>query len=172
MWDLPRCRIWSSCIRRSGHWRACAWRGSRSIWRGCACDRTLFRSWTPRRSISWRSWRNWTYMTTSWRALETLWINLSIWGELPSVRTMLLLVCGNRNAYCGCVRWWIYCSTLDLSFNLLRSVPDRLEFLHSLETIYFVQNKISKISGFASCTKLRSLELGGNKIRVRLCLVL
>ncbi|CAA7267154.1 unnamed protein product [Cyclocybe aegerita] len=56
-------------------------------------------------------------------------------------------------------------SVLDLSFNLLRSVPDRLEFLTSLDTIYFVQNKISKISGFTSCSTLRSLELGGNRIR-------
>ncbi|KAJ3505604.1 hypothetical protein NLJ89_g7329 [Agrocybe chaxingu] len=56
-------------------------------------------------------------------------------------------------------------SVLDLSFNLLRSVPDRLEFLTSLDTIYFVQNKISKISGFTSCCTLRSLELGGNRLR-------
>jgi len=55
---------------------------------------------------------------------------------------------------------------LDLSFNLLRSVPDGLEFLNALHTVYFVQNKISKITGLASCTNLRSLELGGNKIRV------
>ena len=57
-------------------------------------------------------------------------------------------------------------SILDLSFNLLRNVPDRLDHLVSLHTIYFVQNKISKITGLASCTSLRSLELGGNKIRV------
>ncbi|KAF8899939.1 hypothetical protein CPB84DRAFT_1779760 [Gymnopilus junonius] len=46
---------------------------------------------------------------------------------------------------------------LDLSFNLLRSVPDRLEFLPSLQTVYFVQNKISKITGLG--------HLGGNRIR-------
>ena len=57
-------------------------------------------------------------------------------------------------------------SVLDLSFNLLRSVPERLEFLPSLHTIYFVQNKISKITGLTSCINLRSLELGGNRIRV------
>ncbi|KAF8149846.1 hypothetical protein B0H34DRAFT_731405 [Crassisporium funariophilum] len=56
-------------------------------------------------------------------------------------------------------------TVLDLSFNLLRAVPDRLEFLTSLHTIYFVQNKISRIDGLASCSNLRSLELGGNKIR-------
>jgi Leucine-rich repeat (LRR) protein len=55
---------------------------------------------------------------------------------------------------------------LDLSFNLLRNVPDRLEYLTSLHTIYFVQNKISKITGLTSCSLLRSLELGGNRIRV------
>lgn len=56
--------------------------------------------------------------------------------------------------------------TLDLSFNVLRSVPEGLDAFPVLDTIYFVQNKISKISGFTSCTTLRSLELGGNKIRV------
>lgn len=58
-------------------------------------------------------------------------------------------------------------SVLDLSFNLLRHVPEALLHLHSLKTVYFVQNKISKISGFGSVgATLRSLELGGNKIRV------
>lgn len=56
-------------------------------------------------------------------------------------------------------------TVLDLSFNLLRAVPDRLECLTSLQTIYFVQNRISSISGLSSCGTLRSLELGGNKIR-------
>ncbi|KAF8992844.1 L domain-like protein [Cyathus striatus] len=54
---------------------------------------------------------------------------------------------------------------LDLSFNLLRSIPDRLDHLHALCTIYFIQNKISKISGLQSSLNLTSLELGGNKIR-------
>ena len=57
-------------------------------------------------------------------------------------------------------------SVLDLSFNVLRAVPDTLEHLTSLKTIYFVQNRISKITGLESVTTLRSLELGGNKIRV------
>ena len=65
---------------------------------------------------------------------------------------------------------WIFVRVLDLSFNLLRAVPDRLECLTSLQTIYFVQNRISKISGLSSCVTLRSLELGGNKIRVGLFL--
>jgi len=56
-------------------------------------------------------------------------------------------------------------SVLDLSFNLLRAVPDTLEHLKSLRTIYFVQNRISKITGFQSTSTLTSLELGGNKIR-------
>ena len=59
------------------------------------------------------------------------------------------------------------CSVLDLSFNLLRHVPEALSHLHSLKTIYFVQNKISKITGLGSVGgTLRSLELGGNRIRV------
>lgn len=56
--------------------------------------------------------------------------------------------------------------TLDLSFNLLKTIPEGLASLTSLRTIYFVQNRISKISGLESCINLRSLELGGNKIRV------
>ncbi|QRW18057.1 protein phosphatase 1 regulatory subunit 7 [Rhizoctonia solani] len=56
--------------------------------------------------------------------------------------------------------------TLDLSFNLLRSVPHGLERHRYLHTIYFVQNKISKISGVSGLSgSLRSLELGGNRIR-------
>jgi protein phosphatase 1 regulatory subunit 7 len=58
-------------------------------------------------------------------------------------------------------------SVLDLSFNLLRHVPEALSHLHSLKTVYFVQNKISKITGLGSVgATLRSLELGGNRIRV------
>jgi len=58
-------------------------------------------------------------------------------------------------------------STLDLSFNLLKAVPDTLEKLTSLKTIYFVQNRITKISGLSGVgSTLRSLELGGNRIRV------
>ncbi|OAX41182.1 L domain-like protein [Rhizopogon vinicolor AM-OR11-026] len=57
-------------------------------------------------------------------------------------------------------------AVLDLSFNLLRHVPEALSHLHSLKTIYFVQNKISKITGLGSVGgTLRSLELGGNRIR-------
>ncbi|KAG6878217.1 hypothetical protein C0993_010637 [Termitomyces sp. T159_Od127] len=55
--------------------------------------------------------------------------------------------------------------TLDLSFNLLKTIPEGLASLVCLHTVYFVQNRISKISGFESCIKLRSLELGGNRIR-------
>lgn len=55
---------------------------------------------------------------------------------------------------------------LDLSFNLLKAVPESLKYLRSLHTVYFVQNRISKITGLEMSTKLRSLELGGNRIRV------
>ncbi|KAF9069257.1 L domain-like protein, partial [Rhodocollybia butyracea] len=56
-------------------------------------------------------------------------------------------------------------SVLDLSFNLIRSVPDSITYLTSLKTIYFVQNRITKITGLNSLISLRSLELGGNRIR-------
>ncbi|KAK0223142.1 L domain-like protein [Armillaria fumosa] len=55
--------------------------------------------------------------------------------------------------------------TLDLSFNLLKHIPDALERLANLETVYFVQNRISRIEHLGMCTKLKSLELGGNRIR-------
>ncbi|KAI0303814.1 L domain-like protein [Multifurca ochricompacta] len=55
---------------------------------------------------------------------------------------------------------------LDLSFNLLKSIPDTLHHLTSLRTAYFVQNRISKITGLQGVgATLRSLELGGNKLR-------
>jgi len=60
-------------------------------------------------------------------------------------------------------------SVLDLSFNLLKSIPDTLHHLTSLRTIYFVQNRITRITGLQGLGEtLRSLELGGNKLRVSL----
>ncbi|KAK7033064.1 LRRcap domain-containing protein [Favolaschia claudopus] len=56
-------------------------------------------------------------------------------------------------------------SVLDLSFNLIRTVPEALQQLPALHTVYFVQNRISKISNLQASVSLRSLELGGNKIR-------
>lgn len=58
-------------------------------------------------------------------------------------------------------------SVLDLSFNLLKSIPDSIEHLHSLKTLYFVQNRILRISNLSGVgATLRSVELGGNRIRV------
>ncbi|KAF5377339.1 hypothetical protein D9757_008022 [Collybiopsis confluens] len=54
---------------------------------------------------------------------------------------------------------------LDLSFNLVKSIPESIAQLKSLKTVYFVQNRILKITGLDSLTSLRSLELGGNRIR-------
>ncbi|KAH7911090.1 L domain-like protein [Hygrophoropsis aurantiaca] len=57
-------------------------------------------------------------------------------------------------------------TTLDLSFNLLRNIPENITHLTSLQTVYFVQNRISKINSIGSLgSTLRSLELGGNRIR-------
>lgn len=58
--------------------------------------------------------------------------------------------------------------TLDLSFNLIKTIPDALEHLPTLRVVYFVQNRISTISNLDKATDLTSLELGGNRIRVRL----
>jgi protein phosphatase 1 regulatory subunit 7 len=61
----------------------------------------------------------------------------------------------------------IFTRVLDLSFNNLKHVPSCLSHLTSLRTIYFVQNRISHIQNLSSLGKtLRSLELGGNRIRV------
>ncbi|KAG7089781.1 hypothetical protein E1B28_011433 [Marasmius oreades] len=56
-------------------------------------------------------------------------------------------------------------TVLDLSFNLVKMIPEALNHLPSLETVYFVQNKITKITNLDSSSNLRSLELGGNRIR-------
>ncbi|KAJ8521128.1 hypothetical protein ONZ45_g2171 [Pleurotus djamor] len=54
---------------------------------------------------------------------------------------------------------------LDFSFNLLKAVPEGLASLTSLQTLYFVQNKINKIKNLESLVNLTSLELGGNRLR-------
>ncbi|KAG1804239.1 uncharacterized protein BJ212DRAFT_1394370 [Suillus subaureus] len=56
---------------------------------------------------------------------------------------------------------------LDLYDNKLKTVGDTLDDMSALTRIvYFVQNKISKITGLESVgATLRSLELGGNRIR-------
>ena len=59
------------------------------------------------------------------------------------------------------------CSVLDLSFNLIKEIPESLASLVSIHTIYFVQNKISRIQNLdAIGSTLQSLELGGNRLRV------
>ena len=61
---------------------------------------------------------------------------------------------------------------LDLSFNNIKHVPQSLHRLTSLRTIYFVQNRISHIENLNGLgNTLRSLELGGNKIRVSIALL-
>jgi len=56
--------------------------------------------------------------------------------------------------------------SLDLSFNLFRSVPESISALVKLRSIYFVQNKIAHIDNLSAFASLRTLELGGNRIRV------
>lgn len=64
--------------------------------------------------------------------------------------------------------------SLDLSFNLLRSVaplddasPDSPFALKHLTHLYLIQNKLTKIEGVRHRDSLTYLEYGGNRIRVR-----
>lgn len=55
---------------------------------------------------------------------------------------------------------------LDLSFNVLREIPEALSRLTALKIAFFVQNRISHITGFQGLgATLTSLELGANRIR-------
>lgn len=63
--------------------------------------------------------------------------------------------------------------SLDLSFNLLRSIaplndssPTSPFAYHELDHLYLIQNKLSKIEGVQHRTGLVYLEFGGNRIRV------
>jgi Leucine-rich repeat (LRR) protein len=64
-------------------------------------------------------------------------------------------------------------STLDFSFNLLRHIPassspDSLSQYPNLKVLFLVQNGIKRIEGLDGLGQsLETLELGGNKIRVR-----
>lgn len=60
--------------------------------------------------------------------------------------------------------------TLDLSFNKIKHIK-RVNHLKSLTDLFFVQNKISKIEGLEGLEELRNLELGANRIRVRILLL-
>lgn len=58
--------------------------------------------------------------------------------------------------------------SLDLSYNNIKHLPSLTTQKH-IHTIYFVQNKISKIEPGQldwAADSLKSLELGGNRIRV------
>lgn len=55
---------------------------------------------------------------------------------------------------------------LDLSFNVLREIPETLSRLTALQIVFFVQNRISHITGLQGLgATLTSLELGANRIR-------
>lgn len=63
--------------------------------------------------------------------------------------------------------------SLDLSFNLLRSVSQLDDAsasspfaLPHLTHLYLIQNKLTKIEGVRDRTSLTYLEYGGNRIRV------
>ncbi|BEI86868.1 hypothetical protein CcaverHIS002_0702140 [Cutaneotrichosporon cavernicola] len=59
-------------------------------------------------------------------------------------------------------------TSLDLSFNNIRHVPN-LPSLRDVDTLYLVQNKISRIDEGVldwCAEKMKSIELGGNRIRV------
>ena len=55
---------------------------------------------------------------------------------------------------------------LDLSFNRIREL-EKLEAQTKLKKLFLVQNKIAKIQNIGHMTELEMLELGANRIRVR-----
>jgi len=66
----------------------------------------------------------------------------------------------------------VCCRSLDLSFNLLRSLApfdddsaDSEYAYPELDHLYLIQNKLAKIEGVAHRLGLVYLELGGNRIR-------
>lgn len=65
---------------------------------------------------------------------------------------------------------WPASRSLDYSFNSIRHIS-HLNHLANMHTLYFVQNKISRVRADDLTgpigVNLRSLELGGNKLRVR-----
>lgn len=68
--------------------------------------------------------------------------------------------------------------SLDLSFNLLRSVaplddasPTSAYHYPHLTHLYLIQNKLTQIQGVRDRTSLTYLEYGGNRIRVSTKLV-
>ena len=82
-------------------------------------------------------------------------------NTLSSLQYVVALMYIQRSLYDFSTR------VLDLSFNNLKHVPAALEHLTSLRTVYFVQNRISHIENLNTLGKtLRSLELGGNRLRV------
>ena len=58
-------------------------------------------------------------------------------------------------------------SSLDISFNNVRVIKG-LETLVKLEKFFLINNKIKKIENLDHLTSLTMLELGDNRIRVRI----
>jgi protein phosphatase 1 regulatory subunit 7 len=55
--------------------------------------------------------------------------------------------------------------TLDLSFNELKHIDAHLASLKHLRELYLVSNRLKKMEGFSTLTRLRLLELGSNNLR-------
>ena len=62
-------------------------------------------------------------------------------------------------------------SYLDLSFNEIRRI-ENLETLINLRELYLVSNKVTQIENLGSLTALTTLELGCNRLRVRMMFLL
>lgn len=71
----------------------------------------------------------------------------------------------NRIEQVECLEQMTELTSLDLSFNVIKSIGTSLKGLSKLESLYMCQNKISVVEGLETLQSLKILELGANRIR-------
>ena len=72
----------------------------------------------------------------------------------------------NKLLHLGHINHMPHLQKLDLSYNQITSIPsDALQDLPSLQELYLIENQISNTEGLVHLSRLRLLELGGNRLR-------